>query len=167
MDIAAEIRFFGTLGILVALLAGLGWLSSHERSVGKAEVNAKIDAAVAAQMKRDGDHYVAQTQALQGVADGYEKERDAALAHAGDPQPVVRVFIPAPGRGPVSCTSTSVGRLAGPAPAARELPGVPEGAGSGTDLGPGLHDLAVSADALLALARASQSSIATLERPAR
>ena len=165
MDVLAELKFWGTLGMLAAALALLAWLGQHERAAGKKEVEAAVQAALTEAQKQEAAHVAAVRQELGGVADALRAERDAALAHRDDPQPDVRVSVDPVRPRPVPCTSTSAGRDPLPPPAAGSLPAVPEGAGSGPDIGPGLHELALAGDLVLALARASQSSSRTLDRP--
>ncbi len=161
----SEIRLAAVVGLIVAALSALAIFAEHERVAGRAALEKALAAAAATSAAERATAIAGLTRHYEEQLHAYELERDqaraAAAAAAAEPAAVIRVYLPAPGRSAVSSAATGGSGAPGATTASGCLPGLPGGAQPGPDIGPGLRDLAESADITLALARALQARAAT------
>ena len=135
-----------TIVALVLLVVGgesyALWRAYHD---GEAKVKSAVTQAAQAQKAQD-DKVSADT------AKGLQDEIDQLRTDA-QPIPVVRLCADSSAvrKAPATRGPVSPGK---PAPASGGVPAVPESTGSGPDVGPGLHQLAVAADLVSARDRA-------------
>ena len=142
--------------IIVALLAGFGWYTIHERNIGKAHEAAAL-AASSAKLQAETDKKTADLQARANMAEqAYEKEH---LLAVNQPVPVVRVCHNANSGSVVSNAGPVKPGNEGAGPAAGSVQPMPSGDSSvaGPDIGGMLSALAQRADEISATLREFQT----------
>jgi hypothetical protein len=132
------------LGIIIAVVSGLAWWHHEAVREGEQKVETAQAKAVVEQQAKD-------TKAAKETTDALNAEIAKIRAAALQPIPVVRLCV-----APRSVPAPAIPGRAQPGEAASrgDVPSVPEGGGSGPDLGPTLQRLALAADLLSAQDRA-------------
>ena len=145
--------------IIVALLAGFGWYTIHERDIGKAHEVAAL-AASSAKLQAETDKKTADLQARANMAEqAYDKEHNLIV---NQPRDSVRLCVAAnsgrvvPKAGAAKPGNESAGPAAG---SVQSVPAGDSGSGQrqGPDIGGMLDALAAAADDVSATLREFQS----------
>jgi len=149
---ALYLKLAGAAAVLL-LVAGVAAGLYHrgyvagEAKVRAADARAVVDAQKAVEAQKQADLKTS-SDAVAGLKDELQKLKD----HPPAPTPV-RLCVSSPRR-PVSAPAQPAGGASGSASAARELPGVSAGAGTGVDVGAGVQLVAEAGDVLAARDRA-------------
>jgi len=151
--LSLPLRDYVYLAAILIIALGLAWCHHTAVLKGEARVRAADDRAVALAQKAVEAQKLVDARTAQEATHGLETELATLRRNAAQPPPMVRLCVSS-ARRPLPAPPEPPGGASSPAPAARELPSVPQGVGAGPDLGPELQRFAFTCDTLSAEHRA-------------